>query len=104
MTPLQLGALVAAIANGGTLYYLQHPTTKDEISGFEPKVKRKLDIARFVPDLQDGMAGVFTTAQRAACGRISRSFLYSERQAPVPTEEPASAGLLPTLRRRLAIL
>src|ERR1700736_3984962 len=27
MTPLQLGAMVAAIANGGTLYYLQHPTT-----------------------------------------------------------------------------
>ena len=26
MTPLQLGALVSAIANGGTLYYLQHPT------------------------------------------------------------------------------
>ena len=25
MTPLQLGALVSAIANGGTLYYLQHP-------------------------------------------------------------------------------
>ena len=57
MTPLQLGALVAAIANGGTLYYLQHPTSPDEIAGFEPKVKRKLDIARFVPDLQDGMAG-----------------------------------------------
>jgi penicillin-binding protein 2 len=27
MTPLQLGALVTAIANGGTLYYLQHPTS-----------------------------------------------------------------------------
>ena len=26
LTPLQLGALMAAIANGGTLYYLQHPT------------------------------------------------------------------------------
>ena len=26
MTPLQLGAMVAAISNGGTLYYLQHPT------------------------------------------------------------------------------
>src|SRR5438132_4613542 len=25
MTPLQLGSLVTAIANGGTMYYLQHP-------------------------------------------------------------------------------
>src|SRR5579859_4262385 len=57
MTPLQLGAFVAAIANGGTLYYLQHPTTPEEAAGFEPQVKRTLDIARFVPDLQDGMAG-----------------------------------------------
>jgi penicillin-binding protein 2 len=57
LTPLQLGAFVAAIANGGTLYYLQHPTTPEEAASFEPKVKRTLDIARFVPDLQDGMAG-----------------------------------------------
>ncbi len=57
MTPLQLGAYVAAIANGGKLFYLQHPTTPEEVAGFEPRVKRTLDIARFVPDLQDGMAG-----------------------------------------------
>jgi len=57
MTPLQLGAFVAAIANGGTLYYLQHPTTAEEVTTFEPRVKRSLNIARFVPDLQDGMAG-----------------------------------------------
>jgi cell division protein FtsI/penicillin-binding protein 2 len=57
MTPLQLGAFVAAIANGGTLYYLQHPTSPDEITSFQPKVKRTLDIARYIPDLQDGMAG-----------------------------------------------
>src|SRR5208282_4375894 len=57
LTPLQLGAYVAALANGGTLYYLQHPTTLEEASSFEPKVKRTLDIARYVPDLQDGMAG-----------------------------------------------
>ncbi len=57
MTPLQLGAYVAAIANGGTLYYLQHPTTTEEVAAFEPHIKRTLDIARFVPDLQDGMAG-----------------------------------------------
>ena len=41
MTPLQLGALVAAIANGGTLYYLQHPDhARRGRCSFEPKVKR----------------------------------------------------------------
>jgi len=66
MTPLQLGAFVAAIANGGTLYYLQHPTSTEEAMAFEPKVKRTLDIARYVPDMQDGMAGAvqYGTARR----------------------------------------
>jgi membrane carboxypeptidase/penicillin-binding protein len=66
LTPLQLGAFVAALANGGTLYYLQHPATPEELAAFQPKVKRTLDIARFVPDLQDGMAGAveYGTARR----------------------------------------
>jgi membrane carboxypeptidase/penicillin-binding protein len=66
MTPLQLGALVAAIANGGTLYYLQHPTTPEELAHFQPRVKRKLDIARYVPEIEDGMAGAveYGTARR----------------------------------------
>ncbi len=57
MTPLQLGAMVSAIANGGTLYYLQHPTTAEEVAGFQPRVKRQLDIAPLIPELSDGMAG-----------------------------------------------
>ena len=66
MTPLQLGAFVAALANGGTLYYLQHPTSPEEVMAFEPRVKRTLDIARYVPDMQDGMAGAveYGTARR----------------------------------------
>jgi cell division protein FtsI/penicillin-binding protein 2 len=66
LTPLQLGAYVAALANGGTLYYLQHPTSLQEIADFEPKVKRTLDIAHYVPELQDGMAGAveYGTARR----------------------------------------
>ena len=57
MTPLQLGALVSAIANGGTLYYLQHPQTPEEIANFVPKVKRILDIAPLIPEMRDGMEG-----------------------------------------------
>ncbi len=66
LTPLQLGAFVAAIANGGTLYYLQHPKTPEEVANLEPKVKRSLDIAKYLPDLQDGMAGAveYGTARR----------------------------------------
>jgi penicillin-binding protein 2 len=58
LTPLQLGALVAAIANGGTLYYLQHPATQEEVENFQPRIKRTLDISRILPALQDGMAAV----------------------------------------------
>ena len=57
MTPMQLGAIVAAIANGGSLFYLQHPTTPDEVAGFEPRLKRTLDIAKYIPDMLPGMAG-----------------------------------------------
>jgi cell division protein FtsI/penicillin-binding protein 2 len=66
LTPLQLGAFVAAIANGGTLYYLQHPTNAAEAVDFQPKVKRTLDIAKYVPEIEDGMAGAveYGTARR----------------------------------------
>jgi membrane carboxypeptidase/penicillin-binding protein len=66
MTPLQLGAMVSAIANGGTLYYLQHPSSPEEIANFEPRIKRQLDIAPIIPELSDGMAGAvqYGTARR----------------------------------------
>jgi len=57
MTPLQLGAMVSAIANGGTLYYLQHPTSPEDVANFQPRVKRQLDIAPLIPEISDGMAG-----------------------------------------------
>src|SRR5712691_8911673 len=60
MTPLQLGAMVSAIANGGTLYYLQHPTAAEEVANFEPRVKRHLDIAPLIPEISDGMAAAVT--------------------------------------------
>lgn len=57
MTPLQLGAMVSAIANGGTLYYMQHPTTPEQVANFQPRIKRQLDIAPLIPEISDGMAG-----------------------------------------------
>lgn len=57
MTPLQLGALMAAIANGGTLYYLQHPNSPEQVANFQPKVKRYLDIAPIIPEVGVGMLG-----------------------------------------------
>jgi cell division protein FtsI/penicillin-binding protein 2 len=57
MTPLQLGALVSAVANGGTLYYLQHPVSADDIISFQPRVKRQLEIGPLVPEIAQGMTG-----------------------------------------------
>ena len=70
MTPLQLGAMVSAIANGGTLYYMQHPTTPEEVAGFQPRVKRHLDIAPLIPEISDGMAD-------AVLYGTARSVLYN---------------------------
>jgi cell division protein FtsI/penicillin-binding protein 2 len=52
--------MVSAIANGGTLYYLQHPTSPDEVADFQPKVKRHLQIAGLIPEISDGLAGAVT--------------------------------------------
>lgn len=71
MTPLQLGAIVGAIANGGTLYYLQHPTSADDLTAFMPRVKRTLDIGKLVPEMTDGMQAA---VQRGTAKRLRASF------------------------------
>jgi penicillin-binding protein 2 len=67
-SPLQLAALVSAIANGGTLYYLQHPHTEEDVSHFVPSLKRQLDIERWLPEIRPGMEAAveYGTAKRAS--------------------------------------
>ncbi|MGO9643040.1 MAG: penicillin-binding transpeptidase domain-containing protein [Candidatus Acidiferrales bacterium] len=67
ITPLELGSLVAAYANGGTMYYLQYPRTQQEIEDFQPRVKRQLQIESQLPEIRDGMlaAVLYGTAQRS---------------------------------------
>lgn len=66
-TPLQLAALMGAIANGGTLYYLQHPRSPAEAKAFTPFIKRKLDIGDLIPMVKPGMRAAVEsgTAHRA---------------------------------------
>ena len=66
-TPLELAALMGAVANGGTLYWLQYPRSQEEANHFEPQVKRHLDIGNLIDDIKPGMRGAvdFGTARRA---------------------------------------
>jgi len=66
LTPLELTALVSAVANGGTLYYLQYPRTQEAAQTLLPRVKRHLDIETLIPEIRPGMAGAveYGTARR----------------------------------------
>jgi penicillin-binding protein 2 len=65
-TPLELAALMGALANGGTLYYLQYPKNPWEAQHFTPRVKRELDIKALVSEIKPGMLGAveYGTARR----------------------------------------
>jgi membrane peptidoglycan carboxypeptidase len=68
VTPLEMAALMGAVANGGTLYYMQYPKTLEEAAAIEPRVKRRLDIQPLIPEIKPGLAGAveYGTARRVA--------------------------------------
>jgi cell division protein FtsI/penicillin-binding protein 2 len=69
LTPLQLTSMLAAIANGGTMFYLQYPKNQAEAEAFQPQVKRRLtQLAPAFAEIRPGMQGAieFGTARRAA--------------------------------------
>ncbi|HZQ55379.1 MAG TPA: penicillin-binding transpeptidase domain-containing protein [Bryobacteraceae bacterium] len=67
VTPLELTSIVTAIANGGTMYYLQYPKNQEEVEKFVPRIKRELDIRNLVSEIKPGMMGAveYGTARRA---------------------------------------
>jgi len=66
LTPLEFAGLLGAVANGGTLYYLQYPKTQEEAEALEPRVKRRLEISDLIPEIKPGMMGAveYGTARR----------------------------------------
>ena len=67
MTLFQFASFIGALANGGTLYYLQYPRSFDDAGNFEPRVKRELEIAPWLGMVREGMqkAVLTGTARRA---------------------------------------
>jgi penicillin-binding protein 2 len=67
ITPLELSGIVGAVANGGTLYYLQYPRSDEQVEKFIPRIKRELEISNLVPEIKPGMMGAveYGTARRA---------------------------------------
>jgi penicillin-binding protein 2 len=74
LTPLELTALVSAVANGGTLYYLQYPKTQEDAQQILPRVKRHLDIEPLIPEIKPGMQGA---VQYGTARRIGADFMGS---------------------------
>src|SRR5260370_25090691 len=97
-TPLQLAALSAAFANGGTLYYLQYPHSQEEVENFTPRVKRELNIGPILPEIREGMlaAVLYGTGNRASTEAVTRC--RSARRGPATTtlHPRKSAGSSPT--------
>jgi beta-lactamase class D len=67
LTPLELTGIISAVANGGTLYYLQYPKSAAEIDRFIPRIKRTLDVGNLTREIRPGMMGAveYGTARRA---------------------------------------
>ncbi len=92
LTPLQLAALMSAISNGGTLYYLQYPRTQVEVDHFVPRVKRQLDIGKWIPEIRPGMSGAveFGTARRASY--VSDQPLFGKTGTCTDSRSPTHLG------------
>ena len=94
MTPLQLGAMVSFIANGGTLYYLQQPPSTLSNRQMQPRIKRQLDIAPLIPEISDGMAPGAVCQRPAGWVLTLTKKRFSARPEPVLMPVPASDGSL----------
>ena len=89
LTPLQLLSLMSALANNGTMNYLQYPKTQAEAQSLVPKMKRQLPIEKLIPELTPGMLGAteFGTARRAGYSYnepiFGKTGTCTDRESPV---------------------
>jgi len=91
-TPLGLAALMGAVANGGTLYYLQYPRTSDAAGRMLPQIKRRLDIELAIPEIKPGMLGAVEYGTARRIGADPNEPIYGKTGTCTDTRTPTHLG------------
>jgi cell division protein FtsI/penicillin-binding protein 2 len=92
LTPLEYAALIGAVANGGTLYYLQYPKSQHEATEVVPRVKRRLDIDQFIPDVKPGMMGAVEYGTARRIGFDPNEPIYGKTGTCTDSRSPTHLG------------
>jgi len=92
ITPLEMAGLMGAVANGGTLYYLQYPKNRLQASEMTPQVKRRLDIDNLIPEIKPGMMGAVEYGTARRIGFDPNEPIYGKTGTCTDTRTPTHLG------------
>ncbi len=92
ITPLEMAGLMGAVANGGTLYYLQYPKSQQEAATVTPQVKRHLDIDYLIPEIKPGMMGAVEYGTARRIGFDPNEPIYGKTGTCTDTRTPTHLG------------
>ena len=92
LTPLEYAALMGAVANGGTLYYLQYPKTQEEAQEIVPRIKRHLDIEHLIGEVKPGMMGAVEYGTARRVGFNADAPVYGKTGTCTDTRTPTHLG------------
>jgi membrane peptidoglycan carboxypeptidase len=92
ITPLEMAGLMGAVANGGTLYYLQYPKNAQQAGAMIPQVKRRLDIDMLIPEIKPGMMGAVEYGTARRIGFDPNEPIYGKTGTCTDTRTPTHLG------------
>jgi cell division protein FtsI/penicillin-binding protein 2 len=92
ITPLEMAGLMGAVANGGTLYYLQYPKSQEQAGTMIPQVKRRLDIDSLIPEIKPGMMGAVEYGTARRIGFDPNEPIYGKTGTCTDTRTPTHLG------------
>jgi cell division protein FtsI/penicillin-binding protein 2 len=92
LTPLEFAGLMGAVANGGTLYYLQYPKTQEEAETLLPTIKRRLEIADLIPEIRPGMQGAVEYGTARRIGPDPNESIFGKTGTCTDTRTPTHLG------------